>query len=523
MMRKLLLLLFICSTSSLVLAQGLPEMMYYKFDGTGTAVNNIASTPVGTNPATIIGGQTQGPTGQFGNALIGTGGTSTADYVDTGWPTSLSGDWTISYWVSNIAPSTTLYYIFGDPGAGNFRCFTNGVAGANNWMLRGTGVTDVLVSGGATVAPHVIHFVYDNTVPEIRAYLDGVLVNTVAQTAINLTGAGPFKVGASTGTGLASGGLMDEFRMYSRALSAAEVSATWNQSLPLVVGPKDLALNGLLSPSSGNVGCFGAAETVEVSLFNFGTDTVFFATDNAQVTVNVTGVNPQTFQTTLNTGFLAPGGNTPVTMNTAFNMGAGGTYTFDGYVEFLTGGPDANLANDTMSTSNVTSNNAVVLPGQSWSEDFETFTVGNPGGLANGWTRGTLSSPATNVWNVEDATGANENSTGTGPFFDNTTFGTPGGIYMFIETSGGVVGTLHDLVSPCIDLSGVTGPTLEYSYHMFGPDMGYLVTQVLSNGVWTTVDSLDGPQQVAGGDPWGTRSVSLGLYAGQVVQLRFIG
>ncbi|MEL6653037.1 MAG: LamG domain-containing protein, partial [Bacteroidota bacterium] len=249
-MRKLLLLLLLCGSGTLLWGQGVPELLYYKFDGAGTSVTNIASSPVGNNPASIVGAMSQGPTGQFGNALIGTGGTSTADYVDTGWPTNLTGDWTISFWTSNIQPSTTLYYIFGDNTAGSFRCFTNGVAGAGNWVLRGTGITDVTVNGGAGVGAHVTHFVYDNSVPEIRAYLDGVLVNTVAQAApLSLSGAGPFKVGGYAGsTGLAPAGLMDEFRLYNRALTATEVGATWNQSLPLVVGPKDLALAGLLSP-----------------------------------------------------------------------------------------------------------------------------------------------------------------------------------------------------------------------------------------------------------------------------------
>ncbi|MEL7427959.1 MAG: LamG-like jellyroll fold domain-containing protein, partial [Bacteroidota bacterium] len=521
-MRKLLLLLLLCSSSAVLWGQGVPELLYYKFDGTGTSVTNLASTPVGTNPATILGGQTQGPTGQFGNALIGTGGSSTTDFVDTGWPTNLSGDWTISFWTSNIQPSTTLYYIFGDNTAGNFRCFTNGAAGATNWMLRGTGINDVTVPGAATAVPHVTHFVYDNSVPEIRAYLDGVLVATVGQAPITVNGPGPFKVGGQSGsTGLAPGGLMDEFRLYNRALTDAEISATWNQSLPLVVGPKDLSLNSLASPTGGGAACFGANESIEANLFNFGQDTVFFTTDNAQITINVTGVNPQNFTTQITTGFLEPGGSTVVPIATNYNMGAGGTYTFDGYVEFLTGGPDANLANDTLTTTNVVNNNVQVTTTQPWTEDFETFGVGTPGTLANGWTRGSLGSP--NNWYVEDATGANENSLNTGPFFDNTNFGTPGGIYMYIETSGGAAGSLYDLVSPCIDLSGVNGPTLEYSYHMFGADMGYLVTQVLSNGVWTTVDSLSGQQQTAGGDPWETRTVSLGLYAGQVIQVRFIG
>src|SRR5262249_47297917 len=47
--------------------------------------------------------------------------------------------------------------------------------------------------------------------------------------------AGPFKLGGySSSTGLASGQLFDEFRLYNRALSAEEVGATWNQSLPLL-------------------------------------------------------------------------------------------------------------------------------------------------------------------------------------------------------------------------------------------------------------------------------------------------
>ena len=49
-----------------------PELMYYRFDGSGSTVPNEASAPVGSNPANIMGGVTQGGTGQFGGGLIGT-------------------------------------------------------------------------------------------------------------------------------------------------------------------------------------------------------------------------------------------------------------------------------------------------------------------------------------------------------------------------------------------------------------------------------------------------------------------
>ncbi|MBK9256195.1 MAG: hypothetical protein IPM42_11965 [Saprospiraceae bacterium] len=117
-----------------------------------------------------------------------------------------------------------MFYIFGDVNTNSFRCFTNGVAGANNWILRGAGITDVYLNGGATVAPHTNTFVYDATLNTIKAYLDGVLVSTVSQGSPNITGAGPFKVmGYANNVGAPLNGHLDEYRIYSRALTESEI------------------------------------------------------------------------------------------------------------------------------------------------------------------------------------------------------------------------------------------------------------------------------------------------------------
>ncbi|MEM6346163.1 MAG: GEVED domain-containing protein, partial [Bacteroidota bacterium] len=178
--------------------------------------------------------------------------------------------------------------------------------------------------------------------------------------------------------------------------------------------------------------------------------------------------------------------------------------------------------NDTLNYTVISPALPAVTPANAYVEDFETFTPGFPGTLANGWTTTNTTTPR---WYVGEGPGFDNNSTGTGPWFDNTLQGAIGGRYMFTESSGGTVGAIYDIVSPCIDLSAVTGPRLEFAYHMFGSvaDMSYIVTQVLSNGVWTTVDSIGGPQQTAGNDPWLIRNVGLGAYAGQVVQIRFLG
>lgn len=224
---RALCLFFLLSAVHYARAQGTPEILYYKFNGSGTTVANLASSPPsGTSTASLNGTISQGSTGTCsGSALVGSGTASSTDYVNTGWATDLRGSWIISFWTSNIGSSSTLFYIFGDATASSFRCFTNGVAGANNWILRAGGFPDVLVSGAATTAPHVTTFVRDSVAGAIYAYLDGVLVNTVNTTATGVTGTGPFKVcGYGTNVGLPANGLMDEFRFYGRALTATEVS-----------------------------------------------------------------------------------------------------------------------------------------------------------------------------------------------------------------------------------------------------------------------------------------------------------
>lgn len=204
----------------------IPEILYYKFDGSGTSIPNLVATPpVGSENAIINGVLTQNTAGICGTgSLVGSGNSSSSDYVNTNWNTNLNSDWTISFKTSNIPASTNLNYVFGDINAGQFRCFTGGVAGPNNWILRGP-FSDVTVNDGATMEPHTITFVYSQTAGNIKAYVDGVLKTTVAQGAIAISSTSNFKIGGySSGAGLSAGGLLDEFGIYNRSLSAEEVA-----------------------------------------------------------------------------------------------------------------------------------------------------------------------------------------------------------------------------------------------------------------------------------------------------------
>lgn len=314
-----------------------PEILYYRFDGTGTTVPNLALTPPpGTATANILGSITQGGTGQCSTALVGSGVSSTTDYLNTNWAPNLgNSSWSISFWTSNITPSSTLFYIFGDAGTASFRCFTNGVAGANNWILRGAGMTDVLVSGGATVAPHMTTFVYDNSVNQTRGYLDGVLVTTINQGAVNLTGTGPLKVmGYSANVGAPAGGLLDEYRLYNRAITAAEVLALYQRNTYATLNVNACG-SSYTSPSGNNTWTTGGAYTDVLTGANM------YCGDSI-LTINLTLTPPLAATATIS---AAPGNDicsgTSVTM-TANVTNAGTTPSYQWYVNGMPVGTDQN-------------------------------------------------------------------------------------------------------------------------------------------------------------------------------------
>jgi hypothetical protein len=206
-----------------------PDLLYYKFENnmTGNMTPNCAYPGVGSNPAPYaVHTMTSG--GQFDTCMSGTGATNSG--ITTGWNNNLgSGSWTISMWLSDLPSNTTLYYLWGDP-SGSFRCFLGGAAGAGNILFRGTGITDVNIPAVAP-GPTVVHIVYDSASHTVYTYKNGVPSVSVVQTPFNLAAGSGFKVGGySTSAGLY--GKMDEFRAYRRALSAAEVAASWNIDVP---------------------------------------------------------------------------------------------------------------------------------------------------------------------------------------------------------------------------------------------------------------------------------------------------
>ncbi|MAQ74870.1 MAG: peptidase S8 [Aquimarina sp.] len=118
-------------------------------------------------------------------------------------------------------------------------------------------------------------------------------------------------------------------------------------------------------------------------------------------------------------------------------------------------------------------------------------------------------------WTV-DASGTP--SSGTGP-----SAAKQGSYYIYVEASGNGTGYPNKqaiITSPCFDLSGESGATFSFSYHMYGAaDMGSMALEASTDegATWSSIWSKTGNQ----GNSWLDVAVDLAAYAGGGVQLRF--
>ena len=109
-------------------------------------------------------------------------------------------------------------------------------------------------------------------------------------------------------------------------------------------------------------------------------------------------------------------------------------------------------------------------------------------------------------------------SSNTGPSAAND-----GTYYIYMESSTPNFSTKNaKLTSPCFDLTGVSNPTLNFDYHMYGSsNMGELNLEVSTDGTsWTTLWNKVSNQ----GNAWISESIDLSAYASSsTVKLRFNG
>lgn len=268
----------------------------------------------------------------------------------------------------------------------------------------------------------------------------------------------------------------------------------------------DIAIVELATPNTS--GCFSSIETVTIRLKNFGTQSIYLSSRPVTINASVSGQVSSTFTpVVINSGTLSPGSTMDVNITTTLNMASGGAYTFNASSSMTN---DGNAYNNNLSPTTINNTSINTFP---VNEPFTTFPNGIVVSQA-GW-EGSSTNSSSYKWF------ADYGGTGTsysGPYYDAS--GSSYGRYLYVESSYGSTNEQAYFVSSCIDISALTNPKLSFKYHMFGSGMGELAVDVLYNGTWTALDSIQGQQQTSRYAAWIENIVDLDSYSG-VVKVRF--
>jgi hypothetical protein len=244
-----------------------------------------------------------------------------------------------------------------------------------------------------------------------------------------------------------------------------------------------------------------------VQFISSTTTTADFSWDD--VTAETDGYNWYVFDFGADTSSDTPlfSGSVGADVTTVNVTGLSSSTTYQFYVEANCGAANGlSILSDAVTFS--TECDAFQAP---YFEDFSAFTVTTAFDDDGCWTE---ASPGGFAWDV--GTGQTP-STATGP--SGAQFGAN---YLFAESSSGVAGDEAIVLSPQVDLTNLTEPSLSFWYHMFGATMGTLHVDIDDGtNLDLSVFSITGEQQTSLGDAWIEVIIDLNAYAGQTIQARF--
>ncbi|MFA5099169.1 MAG: LamG domain-containing protein, partial [Candidatus Paceibacterota bacterium] len=189
------------------------------------------------NNGTQSGGVTYGATGKVGNALSFDG---VDDYVETNDSNSLDinlSDFSIAFWIKTMTTSNTNSYRIINKRASNY-------IGYEIYIEAGSNLTAYFISdsGGYSFGDigstnirdanwHCVVLVF-NRIHNAMVYIDGNIKSPqrdISTRQGSLNNSQPLRIGSS-GSSVANlfNGLIDDVRIYNRALSATEIQALYN-------------------------------------------------------------------------------------------------------------------------------------------------------------------------------------------------------------------------------------------------------------------------------------------------------
>ena len=260
-------------TPGLVAAYGFNE-------GSGTTVADVS----GNNNTGTIGTATWTSAGKFGSALV-FNGTSALVTIANAASLQLTTGMTLEAWVN---PSTVTSAWRDVIYKGNDNYYLE--ASSDSASRPGAGATLGTIYGTAALAANTwthLAVTYDGAA--LRLYVNGVLVSSLAVTGTLPTSTNPLQLGGDSIYGQFFQGMIDEVRIYNRALTPAEIQSDIATPVGGTPPPPDTTppVVNLTSPAPGAT-VFNQVSVSAVASDNVGIAGVQFLLDGASLGAEVT-------------------------------------------------------------------------------------------------------------------------------------------------------------------------------------------------------------------------------------------
>lgn len=513
------LVLVLCALQVVSHAQR-PEILYLRFSETaGTTTADLALPGLPGIATTLQNG------GAFNTnchpgltpANLKTANT-TVDPCTTNTTFNVTGDWTIEFYIIDTQGTPTgRRYVFGDPSTANggLQCYRDASINNTRLILEGAGMNPVTINSAVQFATWKrVSITHDSRENTIRTFVNGANNGTFPQPfSIDLVG--------SNATGLRVGGngtgnnpwqgRLDEFRVWDRLLTPAEVAAHTGH---VDASPDDVAISAIVSPIR-DLNCIDltASTPVTIELENCGSNSLPAGT-MIPVDVAINGANvlsdAVTTTVTLNTGekeILTIPTGVDMTGLTVFNYTVTANLPLDGVA-----------VNDTASRTVIT---PAVGPINTFpfTEDFEGTTSNLTTLPPQGW--GQLLSDSTGTDSDWYFTFQPTATVTTGPTGDHTS-GT--GYYAFVEDAGDHAAV--SMISRCLDFTGTVNPRIKFwmwsENGTPGMNENFLSVDVLTSpGAVVTMNAMPATGDLGPG--WNAMVVDLLAFAGQQCRVIFRG
>jgi hypothetical protein len=284
----------------------------YSFsEGSGTTVSDTS----GNNLKGTIVGATWVSTGKYGPALSFNG---TSSYIDLGNPTALqfTGSMTVEAWVNASAnPADDGQIVAKSDGTG-WQFKTTPDTGAETFgMAVSSGPGSNIQRYSTTVRSLNVWYhvagVYDAVAQTLSTYVNGVLDNGILKGVVpgsQFNQSVNVNIGRRTG-GYYFKGLIDEVRIYNRALSQPEIQNDMNTPIGAGAPPDTTPPSVSLTAPSSGANLNGTVTISASATDNTAMAGVQFLLDGANLGAEVTGSGP-TYSFTWNTSTASNGPHT---------------------------------------------------------------------------------------------------------------------------------------------------------------------------------------------------------------------